>query len=43
MFVPCDLDDNIMEEPEFFKALMWIWLGQAPADYKLKEALLAGK
>ena len=28
------------KEPEFFKALMWIWLGQVPADFKLKEALL---
>ena len=31
------------KEPEFFKALMLIWLGQAPADYKLKEALLGMK
>jgi len=28
------------KEPEFFKALMSIWLGSAPADFKLKEALL---
>src|SRR3990167_4074643 len=28
------------QEPEFFKALMMIWLGSSPADYKLKEALL---
>jgi hypothetical protein len=28
------------KEPEFFKALMWIWLGSSPADFKLKEALL---
>lgn len=27
-------------EPEFFNALLGIWLGQAPADSKLKEALL---
>lgn len=31
------------KEPEFFAALMSIWLGPSPADYKLKEALLAGK
>jgi hypothetical protein len=28
------------KEPEFFKALMSIWLGPVPADYKLKESLL---
>jgi hypothetical protein len=28
------------KEPEFFKALMWIWLGPVPADWKLKDALL---
>lgn len=27
-------------EPEFFVALMSIWLGPSPADFKLKEALL---
>ncbi len=31
------------KEPEFFKALMSIWLGPSPADYKLKEALLGAK
>jgi Chalcone isomerase-like len=30
------------KEPEFFKALMSIWLGPLPADFKLKEALLKG-
>lgn len=30
------------KEPEFFAALMSIWLGPAPADQKLKEALLGG-
>lgn len=29
------------EEPEFFSALMRIWLGNNPADWKLKDALLA--
>lgn len=28
------------KEPEFFNALMGIWLGSAPADWKLKDALL---
>lgn len=27
-------------EPEFYSALMKIWLGRAPADFKLKDALL---
>lgn len=27
-------------EPEFFNALMRIWLGPVPADWKLKESLL---
>ncbi len=27
-------------EPDFFKALMSIWLGSVPADYKLKDNLL---
>ncbi len=31
------------KEPEFFKALMSIWLGPAPADWKLKDALLGSK
>ncbi|NCN72209.1 MAG: hypothetical protein GW907_13945, partial [Betaproteobacteria bacterium] len=31
------------KEPEFFAALMSIWLGHSPADFKLKEALLGGK
>ncbi len=31
------------KEPEFFKALMLIWLGQSPADHRLKEALLGIK
>jgi len=28
------------KEPEFFNAILRIWLGPAPADWKLKEALL---
>jgi hypothetical protein len=31
------------KEPEFFKALMSIWLGPVPADFKLKDALLSAK
>jgi len=30
-------------EPDFFKALMSIWLGSSPADYKLKDDLLGVK
>ena len=29
-----------IKEPEFFNALLRIWLGPTPADWKLKEALL---
>lgn len=28
------------KEPEFFNALLGIWLGNAPADWKLKDAML---
>ncbi|TFZ06607.1 hypothetical protein EZ313_08280 [Ramlibacter henchirensis] len=28
------------KEPEFFNALLRIWIGQNPADWKLKDALL---
>lgn len=28
------------KEPEFFNALMRIWLSKNPADWQLKEALL---
>ena len=28
------------KEPEFYNALLRIWLGPVPADYKLKDALL---
>jgi Chalcone isomerase-like len=31
------------KEPEFYKALMGIWLGPVPADFKLKDALLGIK
>lgn len=31
------------KEPEFFKAIMSIWLGEVPADFKLKDALLSVK
>lgn len=32
--------DVQFKEPEFYKALMAIWLGPVPADFKLKDALL---
>jgi hypothetical protein len=28
------------KEPEFFNALLRIWLGPVPADWKLKDSLL---
>ena len=28
------------KEPEFFNALLRIWLGESPADFKLKDSLL---
>jgi hypothetical protein len=31
------------KEAEFFRALMSIWLGPVPADFKLKDALLGSK
>ena len=31
------------KEPEFFAAMMRIWLGPNPADWKLKDALLGNK
>ena len=31
------------KEPEFFKAMMSIWLGPDPADWRLKEELLGIK
>ena len=35
-----NVEGEPFKEPEFFNALMRIWLGQKPADWKLKEALL---
>ena len=35
--------DVQFKEPEFYKALMAIWLGPVPADFKLKDALLGTK
>ena len=31
------------KEPEFFKAIMSIWFGQSPADWRLKDAMLGVK
>ena len=31
------------KEPEFYKAIMGIWLGPSPADWKLKDAMLGVK
>ncbi len=37
------VDGEVFKEPEFFKALMALWLGPVPADFKLKDALLGVK
>ena len=37
------LQGEPIKEPEFFSALMKIWLGKSPADYQLKDALLGIK
>lgn len=34
------LQGEPFKEPEFFKAIMSIWFGPVPADFKLKDALL---
>ena len=31
------------KEPEFFKAIMSIWFGESPADWKLKDAMMGVK
>lgn len=38
--VKCVPPGEPFKEPEFFNALLRIWLGPNPADWKLKEALL---
>ena len=35
-----EVEGEPFKEPEFFNALMRIWLGPKPADWRLKEALL---
>lgn len=37
------LQSEPFKDPAFFKALMSIWFGQNPADWKLKDALLGAK
>lgn len=36
-------ENEAFKEPEFFEALMRIWLGPKPADWQLKDALLGIK
>jgi hypothetical protein len=36
----CPAHPEPYKEPEFYNALLRIWLGPAPADWKLKDALL---
>ena len=38
--VKCTQNTEPFKEPEFFNALLRIWLGPNPADWKLKDALL---
>ena len=38
--VKCSKDTEPFKEPEFYNALLRIWLGPNPADWKLKDALL---
>jgi len=38
--VKCSNNTEPFKEPEFFNALLRIWLGPNPADWKLKDALL---
>jgi hypothetical protein len=38
--VKCSNNTEPFKEPEFFNALLRIWLGPNPADWKLKAALL---
>ena len=40
IFVKGVVQGEPFKEPEFFDALMRIWLGENPADWKLKDALL---
>ena len=37
------LQSEPFKDPAFFKALMSIWFGQNPADWKLKDAMLGVK
>ncbi len=36
----CAWRTSFRKEPEFFNALLGIWLGKSPADAQLKDALL---
>jgi hypothetical protein len=38
--VKCNNNSEPFKEPEFYNALLRIWLGPNPADWKLKDALL---
>lgn len=40
LFVKGKQQGEPFPEPEFFNALLRIWLGHSPADWKLKDALL---
>jgi hypothetical protein len=40
IYIGGKMQGNPMREPELFRAAMGVWMGEAPADAKLKEALL---
>lgn len=42
VFVDGKATGDVIKEPEFYTALLRIWLGEKPADDKLKTALLGG-
>ena len=40
IYIGGKMQGDPMREPELFRAAMGIWMGDAPADAKLKDALL---
>jgi hypothetical protein len=40
IYVGGKMQGDPMREPELFRAAMGVWMGEAPADAKLKDALL---
>lgn len=40
LFINGKMQGEAFKDPEFFRALMSIWLGTVPVDIQLKDALL---